>query len=562
MTFNTTLRRNTNRGNAMLGAYPLGGAPPFVSDGDPIVAFSDLVSAPRQGWSAAEPNKGACVTIWGFNFGSFSAGNTYITIGGQTLTEIADFPETWGEAGVNPHLQKISFFLNSSIPLGDQAITVTTGGKTSIQTIPLKVTTNNIYFADNSATTGTGTLTDPWKDPHNFTSTCNAGDVLYLRAGTFSTKIDGGNAVFYIRGDSADPADAATDGTVTDPVAIVGYPDEVAVVDAPDAIGGSTYRGFSIKSEYYTLSKLRVTSTGLGIDVGGSTYSDGHRVVGCNVTGVQSSDAAGHIITQGSNCMVLGNKCHGGRSNNKLDHAIYPSGDASRGGCHIAWNYIADNDFDTGPLISVNHQDDRIDPDKSCKSHYVYGNFLDSTAYACSGITVYDLSWDEGVDTGGEPDPTYVFNNVLVGCGTDRTFSAMSAWAAHSKWFNNTLIDTVGTCFSIENARVLSCEFKNNILHCATGHTYEYVRQLNLAGDVSVDIDYNNYHNSTGGLTDPLVADVNGTEVDPGLVVDLINATVSQASWTETAGTTTPSIVDKDYDLVDRAGVYGLGAIA
>lgn len=554
------LYRNANRNNRLDGAYPLGDAPPWVVSGDPVILFSDLISAPRSGWSAAEPTKGAAVSIWGFNFGSFSAGNTYVTIGGVTITELAEFPETWGAAGVNPHLQKITFFLNSSVPLGDQTITVTTGGKTSIQTIPLKVTANNIYFADANSTTGTGTLTDPWLNPVNFTSSASAGDVLYLRASTFTTKIDGGNAVFYIRTGSPTPANDAAHGTVTDPIAIVGYPNETAIINAPDAIGGSTYRGISCKNDYWTFSNLRVTSTGLGIDAGGADNGRGNRVIGCDVTGVQSLDYAGHIITQGSDHIVMGNYAHGGRSANKLDHAIYPAGDASDGGCHIAWNYIADNNFDTGPLISINHQDDRIPSNKNCKSHYVYGNFLDSSAFPCSGITVYDLSWDEGTDTGGEPEPTYVYNNVLVKCGVDRTYPAMSQWGAHAKWFNNTLIDTIGACFDMTNARVLSCEFKNNILHCQTGHTYEYIREINLDPTAQIDIDTNVYYNSTGGLTDPLIADPNGITTDPLVVADLINATLTQAAWTQTGGLTVN--VDKDYNAIDRAGVYGLGAIA
>lgn len=559
MTIIFNLYRNTLRNNRLDGAYQNGNAPPWVVAGDPVILFSDLISAPRTGWSAAEPNKGAAVSIWGFNFGSFSAGNTYITIGDVAITEIADFP-SYGVAGVNPHLQKITFFLNSSVPLGDQTITVTTGGKTSIQTIPLKVTANNIYFADANATAGTGTLIDPWLNPLEFTSIANAGDVLYCRAGTFTERISDGNSVWYIRDNPSLGEAPSLAGTVTDPIGICAYPNELPTINAPDPVNAGTFRGITCALDYYTFSGFRITSTGLGIDAGyGYAFADGHRVIGCDVTGCITSDSSGHIVTNGSNSMILGNYCHGGRSANKLDHAIYPAGDASRGGCHIAWNYIADNNFDTGPLISINHQDDRIPADKFCKSHYVYGNFLDSSAFPCSGITVYDLSYDVG-DTGGEPEPAYIFNNVLVKCGVDRTYPAMSQWGAHAKWFNNTLIDTIGTCFDMTNARVLSCEFKNNILHCQTGHTYEYVREINLDPTAQIDIDTNVYYNSTGGLTDPLVADPNGITTDPVLVADLVNATITQAAWTQTGGLTVA--VDADYNAIDRAGVYGLGAIA
>lgn len=553
-----TVYQSAYRSNKCFSRYPLGNAPPWVVAGDPIVLFSDLISAPRQGWSAAEPNKGAVVSIFGFNFGAFSAGNTFVTIGGVSITELGDYPITWGSGAQNPHLERVTFHLNSSIPLGEQNLTITVNGKTSLP-IKIKVTANSIYFADPNATSGTGTLTDPWLSPVNFTSTAIAGDVLYCRSGVYSFLIDGGNAAWYIRPDGA--GSPANDGTATDPVAICGYPGETCTIQALDAIGGSMYRGIVIKSQAYTIANLTVRTTGLGIDAGGASSSDNHRIINNDVSGVQSSDASGHIITQGSNSVVLGNKAHGGRSGNKLDHAIYPSGDASRGGCHIAWNYIVDNNFDTGPLISINHQDDRIPSNARCKSHYVYANFLDSSAFPCSGITVYDLSWDAGTDTAGEPEPAYVFNNVLIGCGVDRTFPALSAWGAHSRWFNNTLYNCVGTGMDISNARVISCEVKNNIFHCQTGHTHEYIRELNLDPSAQITIDSNVYFNSTGGLTDPLVADVNGITTDPELAADLVNATITQAAWTKTAGVSVQN-VERDYNGIERADVYGVGAIA
>lgn len=557
--FDVILLRNANRNNILMGAYPNGDAPPFVGAGDPIILFSDLISAPRAGWSAAEPNKGAAISLWGFNFGTFNQGTTYVTVGGVNITATSDIP-TWAETGLNPHLQKITFYLNSSVPLGDQTITITSGGSTSIQTIPIKVTANNIYFADSAAVGGTGTLVDPWENPLNFTKDASPGDILYLRAGTFTDEIDGGNSVFYIRTGSPTPANDASHGTVTDPIAICGYPSETATINAPDIIGGNTWRGISCKNNYWTFSNMTVTSTGLGIDAGGTDNGRGIRVVGCDVKGVQSSgDFAGHIITNGSDHRVYGNYCHGGRSNDALDHAIYISGDAGDGGAEVGYNYVVDNDFDTGAQIVLNHQDARIPTDKFCKSHYVYGNFVDASAFPAVCLSCYDLSWDDGVDTAGEPEPAYFYNNITISGGADRNTPALSAWGAHSKWYNNTTYDCVGTGMEIANARVISCEMKNNIFHMQTGHTFEYIREINLSG-ATVDIDTNVYYNSTGGLTDPLVADPNGVETNPEIVVDLLNATITQGTWTQTAGIEVP-FVTNNYDAVDKAGVYSLGAL-
>lgn len=510
----------------ILGAYSLEEVLAGVVAGDPIIVCSDLISAPRAGWSAAEPNKGAAISVFGLNFSTFDLGNTYITVGGVNITASADYPVTWGETSVVPFLKRIVFHLNSTIPLGDQAITVTINGKTSIQTIPLKVTANNIYFADANATTGTGTILDPWKNPVDFTSIANGGDVLYCRAGTFTDKIDGGNTVWWIRSNSL-----SNDGTVTDPIGISGYPNEIAIVNGPDAIGGSTYRGISINSDYYTVSNMSVTATGFGIDLGGSASGRGHRAVGNDVLAMQASDASGHIITQGSNCVAYANYVHGGRTGNKLDHAIYVAGDASDGGAIIAFNYAKDNDFDSGPIMVVNHQEGRIPTNKNCKSHYFFCNFIDSTDFPTTAFGMYDQSLDEGVDTGGEPEPTYVYNNIDVGAGVDNNFPASSSWAAHVIWWNNTTTQAIGTAFEIANARVISCEYKNNILDMLPTQVDKYISEEGLVG-ATVTLDKNVYFGSTGGGTNPLIADPNGFTDDPVVVADLVNATITQAAWT------------------------------
>lgn len=523
----------------------------------PVLLFSDLISAPRAGWSTGEPNKGAAITLHGFNFGSFSAGNTYVTVGGVDITAASDLPE-WGVDGKNPHLDKITFYLNSTVPTGSQTVTVTTRDGTS-SSVSIKVTTGSIKFADANATGGTGTLADPWEDPVDFTSTALPGDVLYCRTGTFNSKIDGGIATWYIRNSSL-----SNDGTATDPIGICAYPLEAPVVDAPNA--GTQYRGIVCAAAYYTFSGLRVTAVGAGIDAGYTASSDpGNRVIGCDVTGVQSLDSAGHIVLSGSYHVALGNKCHGGRSGNKQDHAIYISGDAGDGGDTVAWNYTVDNDFDTGPMIVVNHQDARIPPSKFCKSHYIYGNFIDSTDYPAIGIGVYDQSWDGGGET--EPEPTYVYNNFLTGCGVDRTFPAMSQFAAHAEWYNNHVHNCKGAGMEFANSRVISGKAKNNIFELTEDDTvggWDYIREISLVG-ATITLDNNLYIGSDGNGTDPLVADTNGYDnVDPETIVDLTTASYTIRNGVYKIGaqsTDITTIVTADYNGFTRPASYSVGAL-
>jgi hypothetical protein len=35
-----------------------------ADNSQPVIFFSDMTSAPNSGWSDAEPNKGASITVW------------------------------------------------------------------------------------------------------------------------------------------------------------------------------------------------------------------------------------------------------------------------------------------------------------------------------------------------------------------------------------------------------------------------------------------------------------------------------------------------------------------
>lgn len=560
--FSKTLIRNPNRNNRLISKFKNGDAPPWVVAGDPVVLFSDITSAPRQGWSSSDVNRGAVVTLFGFNFGSFVQDSTYVTVGGVDITSASDFPATWGQAAQNPRLETITFHLNYNIPLGNNDVTITTGGKTSIP-ISMNVTNRNIYFANPSASGGNGSLENPWQDVVNFTSSAVAGDVLYLRGGSYTNLIDGGNAIFYIRGDSPTVENRANNGTATDHISISGYPGETATLSAPGAIqGGGAWRGISIKSSYWTFANITVRCTGAGIDLGSSSDGMECRAINCDVSGAQASgDQAGHIITQGSGHSVLACRAHGGRSNDHLDHAMYLSGDAGDKGCHIGYNYIYDNDFDYGALVVINHQSDRIPNNKKCRSHYIYCNFIDAENYPTVGISAYSQSWDSGSDTAGEPDPSYIFNNVLYRCGRDRNIPALAVWSAHTRWTNNTLFECNGAGVIIANARVISCELKNNIFHMIDGNVHEYVRKIDLEAGAVVTLGSNCYFNHTGSrIYDNYTDDTNVVSTDPELVIDKLEATIVQGNWTKTAGTSVTN--EKDFSAIDRAEIYGLGAVA
>ena len=57
----------------------------------PVILYSDLTSAPNQGWSSVNPDRGAVVTIWGHRFGETGRGNSFVTVNGININTDNDF---------------------------------------------------------------------------------------------------------------------------------------------------------------------------------------------------------------------------------------------------------------------------------------------------------------------------------------------------------------------------------------------------------------------------------------------------------------------------------------
>ncbi len=168
--------------------------------------------------------------------------------------------------------------------------------------------------------------------------------------------------------------------------------------------------------------------------------------------------------------MALGNNLHGMRSGNRFDHGVYFSGCSPNEGIKFGWNYLHDNDFGRGPVISVNHQEDRCPAGIPLKAHFIFNNIVDCSLQRSTGVGIYDLSYDAGES---EPEPTYVYNNLMLGCGTYDPTDSHVQWTptmyhsnGHARFYNNTLYDSGYLGFSTgDSPFALSTHFKNNIVH-------------------------------------------------------------------------------------------------
>lgn len=512
----------------------------------PVLLYSDITSGVDNGWSAAEPNKGAVVTVWGRNLGNIR-GSSYVTVGGVNLTTAGDYAETWAEEKPIPGIQKVTFWLKSEMPEGATSITVTVGGVTS-NSLPFSVrNTGNLYFVDNTlGTNGNGSYESPFNTPGTALATMTAGDTIYFKTGTYNQMYWGGGENIWVR-------DTAPDGTAAAPITFTAYPNSTPLFDSRTANNSSFHTGMRFDSPWYTVSKLKFNSYASGV-IGSA---EGIRVVGNDVDGGNVFRFGIGVITGArDDNKILGNAVHGGETGDPLDHAIYLSGCAPNVGNEVAYNWIYDNNFGYGPMIVVNHQDARCASNVRLASHYIHSNFIDCTNYPSRAIGLYHQSWDAGTDTAGEPEPTYVYNNITYNCGNvDQPVAYQNS--AHGRWYNNTFYNSLSesiSSLSVSGTRVVSAEIKNNIFHKTSPNGAYYSE-----GAPSFTSSNNLYFGAGNGP----VSDANAVNADPLITVDAANATVTIASNSpaNNAGDdTTLTTVIKDFFGNIRQSIIDIGA--
>lgn len=437
---------------------------------NPVLLFSDIESGPKNGWSSAEPNKGAAVTVWGRNFGN-TRGNSFIKVNGIMLNASTDYA-VWGEHWPTQYFQKITFWLNNTAVDGLGEITVTVNGIES-NPLPFTVRPGTIYFMTKSNPGGTGTIDNPLEAPvnnYNWVDNIIPGDLYYFRdAFIYDQQYNGGKAVFWIR--SSEPS-----GTASAPVALLGFPGERPVIYL------ATYNvnfsnGIRLHNDYMVISGFLFDCEWRAADIGG----DHNRFIGNDVIGLKNKHGSGTgIITTGHSSAhtgdankILGNAIHGGNSRDRFDHAIYLSGCSDNGGVEVGWNHMYDNAFGRGPIVVINHQDNRCNSSQVLDAHFIFNNIIDCTEQRARAINVYDLSFDAGEV---EPEPSYIYNNVIINSGTyDGTdyhvgyAPALTHNAAgKARFYNNTLYNSGYVGFRLQG-NVTDTQVKNNIVYMTTG---------------------------------------------------------------------------------------------
>jgi hypothetical protein len=533
----------------------------------PRLFFSDLDSGPKSGWEGSA-TKGGGITVWGKDFGS-ARENSYITVNGSKLASDSDYAE-WGVTGTSngiPRgLERITFWLNSSCSNGAGTISVTVSGVTS-NTLPFTVRKGNIYFIDvktgsdtanGRKSTRQGRNNRPWKSPrmalHGNSSAVSAGDIIYIRDGTYSKKtvtMDDEDAFMRCR----DPGDK---GKAGNPLAIVGYPGEWPLFDMTDVGRGifSQEQGHLGRTgaDYVTLGKFKVTN---GRSVF-AVWGIGCRVIGnwlynCN-TGIWSGlfmiDTSEYTYIYGNYFDYCGYdpymhniyiKTHKNTAIGTMIECKYT---------YVGWNEFYNAQCGLNPsqrarggTIEIQTESDAAALGRHTRYTYIHDNYF-------HGGNCHNIY--------GGSNSTYIYNNIFSETTCPNGGFQFDTLDGDSKIYNNTFYyvgDAAAPMFYLNVS--VNASWKNNIFYARPGQTYVTAESpAQFTSDC--DLFYGNGSPSCGQctITHAVVA-------DPKFVSAGLNFHQQVSSPTIDAGSSDArSIVPKDFDYNRRpqGSGYDIGA--
>ncbi|HET7009177.1 MAG TPA: choice-of-anchor Q domain-containing protein [Anaerolineales bacterium] len=429
-------------------------SPVATSSGTPRVFFTDLESGPNTG---GQDDLGAFISIYGEGFGA-TQGNSTVTMGGQ---EVARYI-LWGENNaVARGLDMIVVQPGPNVTTGD--IIVTVDGQSS-NPLPFTVRSGNIYFvtpdAPNAEDANPGTYAEPFQTLYRPRQVMQAGDIVYLKGGTFSTSDPanpGWDAVLLLHPET-DP-----NGTADRPVAYIGYPGDRPLIDAPEPLRRGIYMDQGMM--YYIIANLAFTQ-GLApyegmLQMGGN----GHRAVGNYLHDALSSTAMG-IAGNSAHYQILGNLIsNNGQDNWEDGVGFYIQGFGTNEDVDFGWNEIRDQRGRRAIQLFGHEDGDRMDNVR------IHDNLISSSLQLRNNILLGGS--DGGTDVLGT---IYVYNNIIVG----------------SDWEGLRVNDPQGTVFiqnnvlydngslgpdshaqiHIERAGAGLVTVQNNIVYAESGQTY------------------------------------------------------------------------------------------
>jgi len=537
----------------------------------PKLFFSDMTDGPTDGWEGSA-TKGAAVSVWGLDFGT-AVHTSYITCAGQTIYADEAGVAEWA-ATTNPTtargLQRITFYLNSSMSAGAQTISVTTADGTS-STVPFYTrSTGNIYFVKTDGNDGADGLSvaNAWATFGKARAVADAGDVVYFKSGTWTAYDDGStwaNAVLYFRTNAS--TSNHNNGTANNSITFASYPGEVAqMCNGEDATGGNAtsgvYRhgdGVQDALEYWTLSKFKgyawhYVFKWSNIDL---TYDDNLRIVGWDATTTiprtdidTPESLGGQILSQNGdqdNVYILGNWMHHSGLPTEADptnygykvQSIYISGfNGQYSNINIAWN---DFDHNSGNVQIYGHNAADVIDDI-----YIHDNIFQE-----GGTTGMVLGGGDGASAYSFVTLAYIYNNIFTGNDSYAAKLSDGSTGSHGgtyHFYNNTTHNNISA--EINSVYPTALYVKNNIFQTAAAVYFSYA-----AGDGAEVSGNNNLFYGSAGSEPAWSSD--GIMSDPLLDASYIPSSASPAIG---AGTDLSAVFTTDY-LGETRTTWDIGAI-
>lgn len=430
---------------------------PIAQAASPALFFTDLESGPNTG---GQDNLGPFITIYGEGFGA-QRGNSTVTIAGQ---EVARYV-IWGENNaIARDLDMIVVQPGPNAVSGD--IVVTVNGQAS-NPLPFTVRSGNIYFvisgAPNANDANPGTYAEPFRTLYRPRQVLAAGDIVYIKGGTFSTadpEYPGWDAVLLLHPDT-DP-----NGTADRPVAYIGYPGDRPVISAindPQTLRRGIYMDATMT--YYIIANL-------GFTQGYTPYEDmlamsgnGHRAVGNYFYDGLASTALG-IGGNSSQLKIFGNFLRN-NGNAAMEDGVgfYIQGFGTNQDIDLGWNQIQDQGGRRGIQLFGHSDGDWMDNIR------IHDNMITTSLPLRNNILLGGS--DGGTDVLGT---IYVYNNIIVGSegqGLRVNDPQGTVIIQNNVLYNNGSLgfDGYGQ-IHIERAGAGRITLQNNIVFAESGQTY------------------------------------------------------------------------------------------
>lgn len=444
-----------NDDKSLAGSAPSVPAPaaeptPSTSAGAPRIFFTDLQSGPNTG---GQDNLGAFITIYGEGFGS-SRGSSRVTIGGA---EVAKYI-LWGQDnGVARDLDMIVVQPGSAVASGN--IVVTVNGQSS-NALSFTVRSGDIFFvissAANASDSNSGTYNDPWRSITRPRKAMNAGDIVYIKGGTFNSSDSdhpGWDAVLLLE------PEGDANGTSSAPIAYIGYPGSRPTIQGPNSLRRGIY--FDNGVNYYVIANMEFTGYAGNLQVRGT----GHRLVGnYSHDGIYSEGAVIGITGTSSGLKIYGNYMRdNGGTGDLAGHGFYVQGFGTNRDIDFGWNEIR-NQRGRRAIQLFGHQSGDWMDNISIHDNLITGSIRNNIIIGGS---------DGGTDVIGT---IYVRNNIIAN-GDDQGLRVNDSngrvYIQNNTFYNNGATGYDGNAqIYIERAGTGRITVQNNIMYALSGETY------------------------------------------------------------------------------------------